>query len=75
MWLLELLGPNVQFEENLYQEDQIQQDEYSVTLKKAEVAAAAKLACTYLGIQIKIKFDRDISNDEILKYEEELLNI
>ncbi|MFX1417706.1 MAG: hypothetical protein ACFE9N_02170 [Promethearchaeota archaeon] len=63
------------YQENLYQEEQIQQDEYSITLKKAEVAAAAKLACSYLGIQKNIKFDRDISNDEIHKYEEELLNI
>ncbi len=63
------------FRESPYQEDQIQQDEYSITLKKAEVAAAAKLACTYLGIEIKIKFDRDISDDEILKCEEELMNI
>jgi hypothetical protein len=63
------------FQESPYQEDQIQQDEYSITLKKAEVAAAAKLACAYLGIQKKIKFDRDISNDEILKYEEELTNM
>ncbi|UCD00787.1 MAG: hypothetical protein JSV23_07825 [Promethearchaeota archaeon] len=63
------------FQESPYQEDQIQQDEYSITLKKAEVAAAAKLACTYLGIKKKIKFDRDISNDEILKYEEELTNM
>ncbi|MFX1573044.1 MAG: hypothetical protein ACFFB0_09865 [Promethearchaeota archaeon] len=58
-----------------YQDDQIQQDEYSVTLKKAEVAAAAKLACAYLGIHNKINFDRDISMDEILKYQEELSNI
>ncbi|MFX0036136.1 MAG: hypothetical protein ACFE9I_10915 [Candidatus Hermodarchaeota archaeon] len=63
------------FRESSYQEDQIQQDEYSITLKKAEVAAAAKLACTYLGIEIKIKFDRDISDDEILKCEEELMNM
>ena len=63
------------FQEGLYQEEQIQQDEYSITLKKAEIAAAAKLACTYLGIQKKIKFDRDISDDEILKYEEELMNM
>ena len=63
------------FHENIYQEEQIQQDEYSVTLKKAEVAAAAKLACAYLGIHKKIKFDRDISADEILKYEEELTNM
>lgn len=63
------------FQESSYQEDQGQQDEYSITLKKAEVAAAAKLACAYLGIPKKIKFDRDISYDEILKYEEELTNM
>ncbi|MFX0038178.1 MAG: hypothetical protein ACFFCY_14145 [Promethearchaeota archaeon] len=63
------------FQEGLYQEEQIQQDEYSITLKKAEIAAAARLACTYLGIQKKIKFDRDISDDEIVKYEEELMNM
>jgi hypothetical protein len=63
------------YQENLYQEDPIQQDEYSITLKKAEVAAAAKLACAYLGIQQKIKFDRDISNDDIVKYEAELMNM
>ncbi|MFX0021623.1 MAG: hypothetical protein ACFE9S_04805 [Candidatus Hermodarchaeota archaeon] len=63
------------FKTNLYQEDPIQQDEYSITLKKAEVAAAAKLACAYLGIQKKIKFDRDISDDDIIKYEAELMNM
>jgi len=63
------------FQESSYQEEQIQQDEYSITLKKAEVAAAAKLACAYLGIQKKIKYDRDISDAEILKYETELTNI
>ncbi len=62
-------------QEKKYQEDQFQQDEYSITLKKAEVAAAAKLACAYLGIQKKIIFDRDISLEEISKYEEELTNI
>ncbi len=63
------------FQDKLYQEEQAQQDEYSITLKKAEVAAAAKLACAYLGIQKKIKFDRDISDDDILKYEQELMKI
>ncbi|MFX1325739.1 MAG: hypothetical protein ACFE8N_12355, partial [Promethearchaeota archaeon] len=62
-------------QDDTYQEDQFQQDEYSITLKKAEVAAAAKLACAYLGIHKKITFDRDISAAEILKYEEELTNI
>ena len=59
-----------------YQEEEhIQQDEYSITLKKAEVAASAKLACAYLGIQKKINFDRDISIEEISKYEDELTNM
>ncbi|MFW9999881.1 MAG: hypothetical protein ACFE9Q_02495 [Candidatus Hodarchaeota archaeon] len=60
---------------NQYQEDQILQDEYSITLKKAEVVAAAKLACAYLGIQKKIKYDRDISDAEVLRYKEELTNM
>jgi hypothetical protein len=47
-------------------------DEYSLTLKKAEIAASAKIACAYLGIQKEIVFDRDISTEEILKYQEEL---
>ena len=64
------------FQGSQYQEEeQIQQDEYSITLKKAEVAAAAKLACAYLGIQIQIKYDRDISDDDIIKYQEELTNM
>jgi hypothetical protein len=62
-------------QDHRYQEEQSQQDEYSITLKKAEVAAAAKLACAYLGIKKKINFDRDISLEEISKYEEELTNI
>jgi hypothetical protein len=49
-------------------------DEYSLTLKKAEIAAAAKIACAYLGIQKQITVDRDISDAEILKYQEELTN-
>ncbi|MFO8019084.1 MAG: hypothetical protein R6U96_10645 [Promethearchaeia archaeon] len=52
-----------------------QEDVYSVTLKKAEIAAAAQLACAYLGIEKKIKFDSDIKTTEILKYQEELTNI
>ncbi|MFW9972785.1 MAG: hypothetical protein ACFFDF_21545, partial [Candidatus Odinarchaeota archaeon] len=63
------------FQETTYQEDSIQQDEYSITLKKAEIVASAKLACAYLGIHKKIKFDRDISNDDIVKYEAELMNM
>ncbi len=58
-----------------YDETQFRDDEYSITLKKAEIAAAARLACAYLGFQTEIKFDRDISPAEIMKYEEELTNI
>ncbi len=47
-------------------------DEYSLTLKKAEIAAAAKIACAYLGFHKQIKVDRDISDAEILKYQDEL---
>ena len=63
------------YQDKAYQEEQNQQDEYSITLKKAEIAAAANLACAYLGIQKKINFDRDISENDILKYQEELTNI
>ncbi len=54
---------------------QYQENGYSITLKKAEIAAAARLACAYLGIHTEIKFDRDISMAEVLKYEEELTNM
>jgi hypothetical protein len=47
-------------------------EDYSITLKKAEIAAAAKIACAYLGIQAEIKFDSDISDADIMKYQEEL---
>jgi len=63
------------FQENLYQDEHVQQDEYSITLKKAEVAAAAKLACAYMGINIKMKFDKDIKLDDVLKFEQELTNM
>ncbi|MFW9824688.1 MAG: hypothetical protein ACFFE4_17225, partial [Candidatus Thorarchaeota archaeon] len=66
---------NRKYQEKSYQEEQFQQDEYSITLKKAEVAASAKLACAYLGIEKKINFDRDISVEEISKYEDELTHI
>jgi len=58
--------------------NQLQEDSYSITLKKAEIAAAAKLACAYLypGRQeIELEFDQDISMAEIIKYQEELTNI
>ena len=49
-------------------------DEYSLTLKKAEIAAAANIACAYLGVSQQIEFDKDISDAEILKFQEELTN-
>jgi len=50
-------------------------EEYSTTLKKAEIVAATRLACAYLGIKKEIKIDKDISLFEVQKYEEELTNI
>lgn len=47
---------------------------YTLTLKKAEIVAAANIACAYLGIQKEIEFDKDISQIEILKYQDELTN-
>ncbi len=47
---------------------------YTLTLKKAEIAAAANIACAYLGIQKEIEFDKDIPTSEILKYQGELTN-
>ena len=47
---------------------------YTLTLKKAEIAAAANIACAYLGVQKDIEFDKDISLTDILKYQEELTN-
>ncbi|MFO7797443.1 MAG: hypothetical protein R6W84_14965 [Promethearchaeia archaeon] len=63
------------FQKPSFSGDDYPGDEYSITLKKAEIAAAAKLACAYLGIQKEIKFDRDISDAEVIKYQEELTNI
>jgi hypothetical protein len=60
---------------NLKEKSKDHGDEYSISLKKAEIAAAANLACAYLGINQKIEFDRDINIDEILKYQDELTNI
>jgi len=63
------------YQSKIGSEEKIQTvDEYSLTLKKAEIAAAANIACAYLGIQIDIKFDRDIPVADILRYQEELTN-
>ncbi|MFX1575322.1 MAG: hypothetical protein ACFFB0_21510 [Promethearchaeota archaeon] len=53
---------------------QDEKDAYATVLKKAELAAAAKLACEQLKIHVEMKFDSDISMDEIRKYEDELAN-
>lgn len=50
-------------------------EEYSTTLKKAEIVAATKLACAYLGVKKEIIIDKDISLFDVQKYEEELTNI
>jgi hypothetical protein len=60
---------------NLKEKIQDPGDEYSISLKKAEIVAAANLACAYLGINQKIQFDRDIDLAEVLKYQDELTNI
>jgi len=65
---------NLRYDDSLNNESVQSIDEYSLTLKKAEIAAAAKIACAYLGIQKQITVDRDISDAEILKYQDELTN-
>lgn len=45
----------------------------SVTLKKAEIVAAAQLACSYLGIDKE--FEMDIPETEIHKFQEEFTSI
>ncbi len=50
-------------------------EEYSTTLKKAEIFAAAKLACAYLGVKKEITYDKDINLIDVQKYEDELTNI
>jgi hypothetical protein len=77
----EIKAQRMRLEERLLNRENFQSgqsqpvDEYSVTLKKAEIVAAAKLACAYLGIHKEIIFDRDIPISEILKCEEELTNL
>ncbi|NVM16266.1 MAG: hypothetical protein HWN80_01015 [Candidatus Lokiarchaeota archaeon] len=65
---------NLRYDDSLNNGSVQSTDEYSLTLKKAEIAAAAKIACAYLGIQKQITVDRDISDAEILKYQDELTN-
>ncbi len=65
---------NIRYDETINNGTLHSIDEYSLTLKKAEIAAAAKIACAYLGIHKQIKVDRDISDAEILKYQGELTN-
>lgn len=63
------------YQKHSYTSSEYKEDEYSITLKKAEIAASANLACAYLGIQQEIEFDKDISSAEITKFQEELTNI
>jgi len=63
---------NVEYDETINSGSLHSIDEYSLTLKKAEIAAAAKIACAYLGFHKQIKVDKDIPDAEILKYQDEL---
>ncbi len=54
---------------------QSEEDGYSITLKKAEIVAAAKLSCAYLGVKVEIEFDQDVSQEDILKFQDELTHI
>ena len=63
---------NMEYDETINSGSLHSIDEYSLTLKKAEIAAAAKIACAYLGFHKQIKVDRDISDAEIVKYQDEL---
>ena len=63
------------YQMKLDRSSQFHEDSYSITLKKAEIAAAAKIACAYLGIHIQLKIDQDISMEDVLKYEIELTNM
>lgn len=54
---------------------QTEEDGYSITLKKAEIVAAAKLACAYLGDKTEIEFDQDVSLEEVIKFQDELTHI
>ncbi|UYP45530.1 hypothetical protein NEF87_001815 [Candidatus Lokiarchaeum ossiferum] len=44
-------------------------------LKKAEIIAAANLACAYHGIKVDIKIDKEIDPLEIQRFEEELIRL
>ena len=65
---------NLEYDDSLNSGPVHSNDEYSLVLKKAEIAAAAKIACAYLGIHKQITVDRDTSDAEILKYQDELTN-
>jgi len=47
----------------------------SEPLKKAEIIAAAKIACAYFGIKKKIKIEKGINPVEVQNFEKELINI
>ncbi len=44
-------------------------------LKKAEIVAAAKLACAYYGIDAEIKVEKDVSVEDIHYFELELIKL
>ncbi|MHA1821616.1 MAG: hypothetical protein ACTSU2_02290 [Promethearchaeota archaeon] len=44
-------------------------------LNKAEIAAAAKLACAYFGYKGELKFDKDVNPVDVERYSQELIKI
>jgi hypothetical protein len=45
----------------------------SEPLRKAEIVAAARLACKYFGVKTEIKMDKEIDLTEVLQFEAELI--
>ena len=44
-------------------------------LNKAEIAAAAQLACAYFGEKVTLIFDKDVAVKDIEKFANELIKI
>lgn len=47
----------------------------SEPLKKAEIIAAARLACAYYGLKKDVKMDKSIKIEEVLQFEAELIRL
>jgi hypothetical protein len=44
-------------------------------LSKAEIAAAAQLACAYFQHKVELKLDKDVLPDEVHRYQQELIKL